>query len=63
MLVVDREQFVDESGRGDAGVQAHDQREGGFKLVPVGDIATGLGGAEADVDEREEGQTDEQDSR
>ena len=54
---------MDESGRGDAGVQAHDQREGGFKLVPVGDIATGLGGAEADVDEREEGQTDEQDSR
>ena len=63
MLVIDSEQLIEKDARPDAGVQAHDQREGGFKLVPVGDIATGLGGAEADVDEREEGQTDEQDSR
>ena len=63
MLVIDGEQLIEKDTRPDAGVQAHDQRESGLKLVPVGDIATGLGGAEADVDEREEGQTDEQDSR
>ena len=63
MLVIDGEQLIEKDARPNAGVQSHEQGESGFKLVPVGDVATGLGGAEADVDEGEEGQADEQHSR
>jgi hypothetical protein len=60
VLVVYGQQLIEQRGGSDAVVETQNEGDGGLVFVPVGDIAAGFEGAEADVAERNQRENDQQ---